>query len=98
MILAIEDLQWIDKTSEEFLSYLVDWLAKAQILLILLYRPEYTHPWGSKTHYTKIGLDQLPSPRVPSSCRRSSKEGRWPPNFASSSWTERRATLSSWRN
>ena len=60
LILAIEDLQWIDKTSEEFLSYLIDWLAKAQILLILLYRPEYTHPWGSKTHYTKIGLDQLP--------------------------------------
>ena len=32
----------------------------SQILLLLLYRPEYTHPWGSKSYYSKIGLDQLP--------------------------------------
>jgi tetratricopeptide (TPR) repeat protein len=59
LILAIEDLHWIDSTSEEFLSYLIDWLAGTHILLILLYRPEYTHTWGSKSFYTKIGVDQL---------------------------------------
>ncbi|MDA8136923.1 MAG: AAA family ATPase [Desulfobacteraceae bacterium] len=59
LIIAVEDLHWIDKTSEEFLHYLMDWLANAKILLILLYRPEYTHPWGSKSFYTKIGVNQL---------------------------------------
>jgi tetratricopeptide (TPR) repeat protein len=59
MILVVEDLQWIDKTSEEFLSYLIEWLAHTHILLILLYRPEYTHTWGSKSYYNRIGLDQL---------------------------------------
>jgi len=59
LVLAIEDLQWIDKTSEEFLDYLIGWLANTRILLILLYRPEFTHQWGSKSYYTKIGLDQL---------------------------------------
>lgn len=59
LILVIEDLHWIDSTSEEFLSYLIDWLAGTHILLILLYRPEYTHTWGSKSFYTKIGVDQL---------------------------------------
>jgi class 3 adenylate cyclase/tetratricopeptide (TPR) repeat protein len=59
LILAVEDLHWIDKISEEFLSYLIDWLANTQILLILLYRPEYTHQWGSKSLYSKIGVDQL---------------------------------------
>jgi class 3 adenylate cyclase/tetratricopeptide (TPR) repeat protein len=59
LILAVEDLHWIDKTSEEFLNYFTGWLAKAPILLILLYRPEYTHAWGSKSYYTKVGLDQL---------------------------------------
>ena len=59
LILAVEDLHWIDKTSEEFLNYLLGWIANAQILLILLYRPEYTHNWGSKSYYTKIGLTQL---------------------------------------
>ncbi len=59
LVIAVEDLHWIDKTSEEFLKYFIDWLANTPILLIFLYRPEYTHQWGSKSFYTKIGLDQL---------------------------------------
>ena len=59
LVLAVEDLHWIDKTSEEFLGYLIGWLTNTPILLLLLYRPEYTHPWGSKSYYIKIGLDQL---------------------------------------
>jgi class 3 adenylate cyclase/tetratricopeptide (TPR) repeat protein len=59
LVVAIEDLHWIDKISQEFLDYLIGWLAPTRVLLILLYRPEYTHSWGSKSYYTKIGLDQL---------------------------------------
>jgi tetratricopeptide (TPR) repeat protein len=59
LVVAVEDLHWIDKTSEEFLSYLIDWIANSRILIILLYRPEYTHQWGSKSHYSKIGIDHL---------------------------------------
>ncbi len=59
MILAVEDLHWIDKTSEEFLDYMIGWMANTHILLILLYRPEYTHVWGSKSYYSKVGVDQL---------------------------------------
>jgi class 3 adenylate cyclase/tetratricopeptide (TPR) repeat protein len=59
LVLAIEDLHWIDKSSEECISYLIDWLANCRILLVLLYRIEYNHQWGSKSYYTKIGLTQL---------------------------------------
>ena len=59
LVLAIEDLHWIDKTSEECLGFLIDWFANARILLILLYRIEYTHQWKSKSYYSKIGLTQL---------------------------------------
>jgi class 3 adenylate cyclase len=59
LVFVVEDLHWIDSLSEEFLSYLIDWLAGTHILLILLYRPEYTHRWGSKSYYSKIGVDQL---------------------------------------
>ena len=59
LVLTIEDIHWIDKTSEEFLDYMIGWLPNTAILLILLYRPEYTHPWGSKSYYTKVGLDHL---------------------------------------
>ena len=62
LVIAIEDLHWIDKTTEEFLDYLIGWLANTTILLILLYRPEYTHQWGSKSYYTQVGLDQLGAP------------------------------------
>ncbi|GAF97542.1 unnamed protein product, partial [marine sediment metagenome] len=59
LILAVENLQWIDRTSEEFLTYLIGWLANAPILLIILYRPEYTHQWASKSYYSQIRVDQL---------------------------------------
>ena len=59
LVLVFEDLQWIDKTSEEFLDYFIGWLANTPILLILLYRPEYTHRWGSKSYYNNIRVDQL---------------------------------------
>jgi class 3 adenylate cyclase/tetratricopeptide (TPR) repeat protein len=59
LVLVIEDLHWIDKTSEEFLDYLIGWLANVKILLILLHRPEYAPRWGSKSYFNRIGLDQL---------------------------------------
>jgi class 3 adenylate cyclase/tetratricopeptide (TPR) repeat protein len=62
LVLIVEDLHWIDKTSEDFIDYLIGWLANSPILLILLYRPEYTHRWGNKSCYTNIRVDQLPLP------------------------------------
>jgi class 3 adenylate cyclase/ribosomal protein L40E len=59
LVFVVEDLHWIDSISQEFLNYLIDWLAGTHILLILLYRPEYTHQWGNKSYYSKIGVDQL---------------------------------------
>jgi len=59
LVLIIEDLHWIDRTSEDFLSYLIEWLASARIMLILLYRPEYTHRWGSRSYYSQVRVDQL---------------------------------------
>ncbi len=59
IVLAIEDLHWIDKTTEELLAYLIGAIPNTRIMLILLYRPEYTHAWGSKSYYTQVGVDQL---------------------------------------
>ena len=59
LVIVVEDLHWIDDTSEEFVNYFIEWIAKTRILLILPYRTEYQHKWGSKTYYHKIGLDHL---------------------------------------
>jgi predicted ATPase len=39
----------------------VDSLGTARILLLVNYRPEYQHQWGSRTHYTQLRLDPLGS-------------------------------------
>jgi predicted ATPase len=38
LILAVEDLQWIDKTSEEYFASLVESLLGAPVLLLVTYR------------------------------------------------------------
>ena len=59
LVLAVEDLHWMDKTSEEFLGQFITSLAHNRIFVILLYRPEYVSPWTSKTYYTQIRVDEL---------------------------------------
>jgi class 3 adenylate cyclase/tetratricopeptide (TPR) repeat protein len=59
LVIAIDDLHWMDKSSEEFLGYFIDWITGSRVLILLLYRPEYNHQWGSKTYYNRVGLDQL---------------------------------------
>lgn len=59
LIIVVDDFQWLDKTTEEFISYFIEWIANTQILLLLLYRPEYNHPWGSKSYYRQIGIYPL---------------------------------------
>ncbi len=61
LVLVIDDLQWMDKTSEDFLDYLIGWLPRTHILLVVLYRPEYVHSWASKSYYTNVYVDQLPA-------------------------------------
>ena len=59
LILVFEDLHWIDSETQEFLNGLMDSVPTARLLLLFNYRPEYHHPWGSRTYYTQIRLDAL---------------------------------------
>ena len=59
VILEIEDLHWIDETSEELLAYLVEGLAAARMLLLLTYRPGYRPRWIEKSYATQISLSRL---------------------------------------
>jgi tetratricopeptide (TPR) repeat protein len=57
---VFEDLHWIDAETQAFLNSLIESLPTAQLLLLVNYRPEYQHGWGSKTYYTQLRLDPLP--------------------------------------
>jgi class 3 adenylate cyclase/tetratricopeptide (TPR) repeat protein len=60
MLLVFEDLHWIDAETQALLDSLVESLPTAHVLLLINYRPEYQHGWGSKTYYTQLRLDPLP--------------------------------------
>jgi tetratricopeptide (TPR) repeat protein len=60
LVLVFEDLHWIDAETQALLDSLVEGLPTARLLLLVNYRPEYQHGWGSKTYYTQLRLDPLP--------------------------------------
>jgi class 3 adenylate cyclase len=60
LLLVFEDLHWIDSETQAVLDLLVDSLPTARVLLLVNYRPEYQHGWGSKSFYTQLRLDPLP--------------------------------------
>jgi tetratricopeptide (TPR) repeat protein len=59
LILVVEDLHWMDRTSEEFLSYFIESLAGTSIMLLLLARPEYSHRWSNASYCSRLSLDKL---------------------------------------
>jgi tetratricopeptide (TPR) repeat protein len=60
LLLVFEDLHWIDTETQALLDSLVESLPTARLLLLVNYRPEYQHGWGSKTYYRQLRLDPLP--------------------------------------
>jgi len=59
IIVVVEDLHWIDRTSEEYLASLVNSMMGVPILFISTYRPGYRPPWIDKSYATQIALPPL---------------------------------------
>ena len=64
VLLVMEDLHWVDSETQALLDRLVERLPTARLCLLVDYRPEYQHRWGSKTSYTQQRLDPLPPESV----------------------------------
>ena len=61
LIVAVENLHWADKTSEEYLLLLVESMAGFPILFLATHRPGYRPPWIEKSYATQVALQPLPS-------------------------------------
>jgi predicted ATPase/class 3 adenylate cyclase len=59
LIIATEDLHWIDKSSEEYYKNLIDSIPGARIFLIFTYRPEFEHTWGGRSYHSQVNLNRL---------------------------------------
>jgi tetratricopeptide (TPR) repeat protein len=59
LILSVEDLHWMDKTSEEVFKDFLEHIAGARVLLLFTYRPEYVHTWGGRSYHSQVTLNRL---------------------------------------
>jgi len=54
-----EDLHWADPSTLDFLRLFIDQLTTSRTLAIITFRPEFTPPWGSRSHLTQLMLSRL---------------------------------------
>jgi class 3 adenylate cyclase/tetratricopeptide (TPR) repeat protein len=60
LVVIVEDAHWVDSETQAVLDGLVDSLSTSRLLLLVSYRPEYQHAWGTKPNYRELRLDTLP--------------------------------------
>ena len=59
LCIILENLHWIDAETQAFLESFVESLSSHRVLLVVTYRPEYRHPWASRSYYAQITLNPL---------------------------------------
>lgn len=60
LVIAIEDIHWADPASMELLEFLTEDLESTRLLLLLLFRPDFTPKWKDRLNYNEIRLQPLP--------------------------------------
>ena len=64
VLFVMEDLHWVDPTTLEFFSLLVDQGPTARILALLTFRPDFSPPWTGRSHLTQVMVTRLPRPQA----------------------------------
>lgn len=59
LIMAFEDLHWIDEGSEEVFRALLDSISGAKVFLIFTHRPDFVHTWGGRSYHSQLNLNRL---------------------------------------
>jgi predicted ATPase len=60
VLFVMEDLHWVDPSTLELLTFLVDQGPTARILALFTCRPDFTPPWSGRAHLTQVTLTRLP--------------------------------------
>ena len=60
VLFVMEDLHWVDPTTMEFLTLVVDQGPTARILALWTFRPDFSPPWTGRAHLTQVTLPRLP--------------------------------------
>jgi predicted ATPase len=60
VLFVMEDLHWVDPTTLDFLTLVVDQGPTARIMTLLTFRPDFRPPWTGRAHVTQVTLPRLP--------------------------------------
>jgi class 3 adenylate cyclase/predicted ATPase len=60
LLFVMEDLQWVDPTTIELLSLIIEQVPAARIMMLLTFRPDFEPPWTPLAHLAAVALDRLP--------------------------------------
>jgi class 3 adenylate cyclase/predicted ATPase len=59
VLCIVEDIHWADPSTLEFLGLLIDQVATARVLTILVFRPDFRPPWAFREHVSQLTLTRL---------------------------------------
>ena len=74
VVLLVEDLHWVDPSTLELLGMILDQVARAPVLLLLTYRPDFEPPWGARSHLTPVLLARLTRAQMGDLVRKAARE------------------------
>src|SRR5262245_51646588 len=64
VLFIVEDLHWVDPSTLELLTQLIDDVATTRVLILLTNRPAFRPPWGFRDHVTPVTLGRMPRTQV----------------------------------
>ncbi len=64
VLFIVEDLHWVDPSTLEWLSLVVEQSPTARLYGLFTCRPEFAPPWPTRTHLTPLTLSRLPRPQA----------------------------------
>jgi class 3 adenylate cyclase/predicted ATPase len=59
VLLAYEDVHWIDPTTQELLGFAIERIQRLPVLAIITFRPEFQPPWAGLPHVSALALTRL---------------------------------------
>ena len=64
LLCIVEDLHWVDPSTLEWLTLLIDQTPASRLCLLLTCRPAFQPPWGNRSYLTQLTLNRLTQPQV----------------------------------
>jgi class 3 adenylate cyclase/tetratricopeptide (TPR) repeat protein len=73
LVLLMEDLHWVDPSTQELLGQTLEQIPREQLLLLATHRPDFEPPWGAKSHLTPMLLARLTRPQLGNLVRKAAR-------------------------